>query len=48
MGALDCRNAVLLDGGLSGQLMVTDAAGTQRAWNGLRKVPAGLVVRRKA
>ena len=42
MGALDCRQAVLLDGGLSGQLMLRDAAGDVKMWNGLRKVPAGL------
>jgi hypothetical protein len=44
MGALDCRNAVLLDGGISGQLMVRDANGDRKLWSGLRRVPAGLVL----
>ena len=48
MGALDCRQAVLLDGGLSGQLMVRDAKGDAMLWSGLRKVPAGLVLVKKA
>ena len=45
MGALDCKNAVMLDGGLSAQLMVQDVTGARRMWSGLRKVPAGIVVR---
>jgi hypothetical protein len=49
LGALGARRAVLLDGGLSGQLLVReDAAGMagsrERAWRGLRPVPLGLVV----
>jgi hypothetical protein len=47
MGALDCRNAVLLDGGLSGQLMIAELNGARRTASGLRKVPVGLVVRGK-
>lgn len=43
-GALGCVRAVLLDGGMSGQLMVRDANGDARRWNGLRKVPAGLTL----
>lgn len=43
MGALGCTRAVLLDGGLSGQLLVRDR-GTLRQWPGLRAVAAGLVV----
>ncbi|HSE28561.1 MAG TPA: phosphodiester glycosidase family protein [Gemmatimonadales bacterium] len=43
MGGLGCRRAVLLDGGLSGQLLLRDAAGEATAWAGLRRVPAGLV-----
>jgi hypothetical protein len=43
MGALGCARAVLLDGGLSAQLMVRDARGTARTWAGLRRVPIGLV-----
>lgn len=43
MGGLGCRRAVLLDGGLSGQLLLRDAAGEPSEWAGLRRVPAGLV-----
>ncbi|MDF1502556.1 phosphodiester glycosidase family protein [Roseisolibacter sp. H3M3-2] len=42
MGALGARRAVLLDGGISGQLMVRDR-GAPRAWTGLRDVPLGLI-----
>ena len=42
-GALGCRRALLLDGGLSAQLLVRDASGTARRWDGLRGVPLGLV-----
>lgn len=42
MGALGCERAVLLDGGLSGQMMV-GAGGERIRWKGLRKVAAGLV-----
>jgi hypothetical protein len=44
MGALGCRQAVLLDGGISGQLLLRDGAGT-RSWPGIRRVPLGLVAR---
>ncbi|HUX34114.1 MAG TPA: phosphodiester glycosidase family protein [Gemmatimonadaceae bacterium] len=43
MGALGCRDAVLLDGGISAQLFVRDAAGIAHAWRGVRKVPLALV-----
>jgi exopolysaccharide biosynthesis protein len=43
MGALGARQAVALDGGISGQMLIRDAEGT-RAWRGLRKVPMALVV----
>lgn len=43
MGALDCRQAVLLDGGISAQLMVREADGTVEHWSGLRRVPSGLI-----
>jgi hypothetical protein len=43
MGALGCSRAVLLDGGISGQLMVMDR-GRRREWAGLRSVAAGLLV----
>jgi uncharacterized protein YigE (DUF2233 family) len=45
MGALGCRQALLLDGGISGQLMVREAAGSARTWPGTRSVPLGLVGR---
>ncbi len=43
MGALGARRAVLLDGGLSAQLLVRDTSGGARRWPGLRGVPLGLV-----
>ncbi len=43
MGALGCRDAVLLDGGVSGQLSIRDASGEVHRWPGLRRVPLGLV-----
>lgn len=45
MAALGCRRAILLDGGISGQLMVRDARGEPHAWHGVRNVPLGLVAR---
>lgn len=47
MGALGCARAVLLDGGISGQLLVRDGA-RRRSWSGLRGVAAGLVVTPRA
>ena len=47
MGGLDCRQAVLLDGGMSGQLMVRSQTGQADTWNGLRRVPVGLVGMRR-
>lgn len=43
MGALGASRAVLLDGGISGQLLVRDR-GERRQWSGLRRVAAGLLV----
>lgn len=43
MGALGARNAVMLDGGISSQMLIRDPGGARR-WEGLRKVPLGLVV----
>lgn len=43
MGALGARQAVALDGGISGQLLVRDADGVAHAWRGLRRVPMALV-----
>jgi len=45
MGALGCRQALLLDGGISGQLSVRAADGSVRSWPGTRSVPLGLVGR---
>jgi uncharacterized protein YigE (DUF2233 family) len=45
MGALGCRWALLLDGGISGQLLVREAGGSVRSWPGTRSVPMGLVGR---
>lgn len=43
MGSLGTQHAMLLDGGISAQLAVTDAAGHTIQWKGLRKVPLALV-----
>jgi hypothetical protein len=43
MGALGARQAVALDGGISGQLLVRDADGIAHTWRGMRKVPMALV-----
>jgi len=45
MGALGCREALLLDGGISGQLLLRDADGAAHVWSGIRRVPLGLVGR---
>jgi Phosphodiester glycosidase len=47
MGALGCRDALLLDGGISGQLLLREAGGSVRTWPGTRSVPLGLVARSK-
>jgi uncharacterized protein YigE (DUF2233 family) len=47
MGALGCRQALLLDGGISGQLLLRDADGAAQVWPGIRRVPLGLVGRRR-
>lgn len=46
MGALGCRAAVALDGGISAQLLVRAPDGRTRSWRGLRAVPLGLVADR--
>lgn len=43
MGALGCRRAVMLDGGISSQLLVRDSTGGVQRWPGIRRVPLGLV-----
>jgi hypothetical protein len=40
MGALGCAQAMLLDGGISGQLRVAGAG----VWEGYRRVPVGMFV----
>ena len=44
MRSLGCRRAVLLDGGVSGQLAVRRSDGTLRRWANWRSVPLGLIV----
>ncbi len=43
LGALGCRDAMLLDGGISARLRVRGADGVAHDWEGLRPVPLGLV-----
>ena len=43
LGALGCRDAMLLDGGISARLRIRDSRGTTHDWEGLRNVPLGLV-----
>lgn len=43
MGALGAVDAVLLDGGISAQLLVRDASGAAHRWPGVRNVPLALV-----
>jgi uncharacterized protein YigE (DUF2233 family) len=43
LGSLGCRDAMLLDGGISARLRVRDASGVAHDWEGLRSVPLGLV-----
>ena len=45
MGGLGARNALLLDGGISGQLLLRSSDGSLRTWPGTRAVPLGLEVR---
>jgi len=44
MRALGCRRAMLLDGGLSSQMVVRPAAGGLERWANHRPVPMGMVV----
>ena len=41
--ALGARDAVMLDGGISGQLLLRDANGASHGWRGSRNVPLALV-----
>jgi hypothetical protein len=43
MGALGCERAVMLDGGISSQLLVRAQSGPPRMWSAYRWVPLGLV-----
>ena len=43
MGALGTRDAVLLDGGISAQMMLREPRRTTREWAGMRPVPLALV-----
>jgi exopolysaccharide biosynthesis protein len=43
MGALGCRQAMLLDGGISSQLLLRESGGRVHRWRGIRQVPLGLV-----
>lgn len=43
MGALGARDAVLLDGGISAQMLVREDGGTPHRWSALRAVPLALV-----
>jgi hypothetical protein len=47
MGALGCRRALLLDGGISGQLALRAKDGSVHRWPGTRRVPLGLVGRQR-
>lgn len=44
MGALGCARAVMLDGGLSSQLLVRGDTGVVQRWPGMRRVPLGLEI----
>ncbi len=48
VGAMGARHAVMLDGGVSAQLLVRDRAGSTRTWKGMRAVPLALVARPRA
>jgi exopolysaccharide biosynthesis protein len=47
MGALDARDAVMLDGGISAQMMIRERLGRPRVWAGLRAVPLALIARQR-
>jgi uncharacterized protein YigE (DUF2233 family) len=48
MKSLGCERAMLLDGGLSGQLAVRQAGGSVTKWSNWRAVPLGLIVSPRA
>jgi exopolysaccharide biosynthesis protein len=43
MGALGARDAVMLDGGISSQMLIRPARGAPLTWRGLRTVPLALI-----
>ncbi|MBK8248280.1 MAG: phosphodiester glycosidase family protein [Gemmatimonadetes bacterium] len=43
MGAVGADRAMMLDGGLSSQLLARSAAGSSDVFRGLRRVPLGIV-----
>jgi hypothetical protein len=45
MLAMGCRRAMLLDGGISGQLVIRNGDGTLRRWANWRPVPLAMVIR---
>jgi hypothetical protein len=45
MLAFGARDAVMLDGGISAQLMVRDAHGEAHRWPGIRAVPLAVIGR---
>ncbi len=45
LGELGATDGVLLDGGISAQLIIRDKSGTVHRWRGVRPVPLALVVR---
>ena len=46
MGELGCRDAMLLDGGISAQLLVRTPSGGSHRWAGIRAVPLALLAER--
>jgi hypothetical protein len=48
MGALGARKAVLLDGGISSQMLLRTASGREERWDGMRYVPLALSIERRA
>jgi hypothetical protein len=43
--AIGARHAVMLDGGVSAQLLVRDRSGRAQTWKGMRAVPLALIAR---
>jgi len=46
MISLGCRRAMLLDGGISSQLVVRNDDGSLRRWPNWRPVPLAMVIRK--